>query len=391
MSYAYADEQEPNRVDSAFVQEDVEFDPNVSASSIDPENIQANPLNEDINEYVFKELVNSNNFTSDRDFTAQVNFAVPLPTRNGFAGILKFGLKNRYKTKFRDMEVFEYEFDDDETLLRDYLDASYTKTVYNGGRYNIGTAFVDPLKARNFLNSSSIEGEKDFEEDAADYKANENVFAFYTMAQLQFGDRIQVLPGIRFERTNVKYTGYQVLFDEEGDYLSTLALPGKNTFNNFFPSLHANFRLTNNTVLRTAFSSTLARPNFVDLTPYQLILEEDSEIERGNPFLLPTTANNFDLMLEHYFNSIGVVSGGFFYKRLNNYIFPFTFEEDRDLNGSLETFEVVEPRNGEKATLYGFELAFQNRFTFLPNLSMASEFLPITLTSIQTPYCQVKM
>ena len=40
-------EETPNQVTSAFIQEDVEFDPNVSADCINPNNIQANPLNED--------------------------------------------------------------------------------------------------------------------------------------------------------------------------------------------------------------------------------------------------------------------------------------------------------------------------------------------------------
>ncbi len=368
-SYAYAAETEPNRVDTLFEQEDVIFNPNVSPDSIDPDNIQANPLNENINLYQFAELIRADNFTSDRDFTAQFNASLPLMTRNNFAGILKFGVKNRFKKKFRNVEEFEFGFEDDAPLLIDNLDAGFNKTVYYGGRYNIGTAFVDPQRARNFLSNPLIDGERLFEEDAADFRARENVFALYALTQLNFGDRFQLVPGVRFERTDVKYTGFEVLFDEEGDFLASNELPGSNTFNNLFPSVHARYRITDNTNFRAAYTRSLARPNFVDLTPFQLILEEDLEIERGNPFLVPTTSNNFDVMIEHYLSSVGIISGGFFYKRLNNYIFPFAFEEDRPIggpNGPMDTFRIIEPRNGESAYLYGLELAFQNRFTFLP-------------------------
>ena len=51
-SYSYSREDEPDSVYTTFKQEDVEFAPNVSPDSIDPDNIQANPLNEDVNEYV---------------------------------------------------------------------------------------------------------------------------------------------------------------------------------------------------------------------------------------------------------------------------------------------------------------------------------------------------
>ncbi len=79
--------------------------------------------------------------------------------------------------------------------------------------------------------------------------------------------------------------------------------------------------------MRAAYTRTLARPNYYDLVPYQIVFREDDEIERGNPALKPTTSNNLDLLAEHYFHSVGVVSGGVFYKRLNDYIYPFVFDE----------------------------------------------------------------
>ncbi|MCO6510640.1 MAG: TonB-dependent receptor, partial [Aridibacter famidurans] len=70
---------------------------------------------------------------------------------------------------------------------------------------------------------------------------------------------------------------------------------------------------------------------------------------------------------------IGIVSGGFFYKRLKDFIFPFTYEEERQIGFAgegkgpiFDTFDVIQPLNGESADLYGFEVAFQNQFTFLP-------------------------
>ena len=118
--------------------------------------------------------------------------------------------------------------------------------------------------------------------------------------------------------------------------------------------------------IRAAYSRSLARPNFLSIRSFQLILREDSEIERGNPFLRPTTSDNLDFLVEHYFHNVGVISGGFFFKRLKNYIFPFRFEEDIAFGGNPTTFEVTEPRNGESANLYGFEIAYNQRFTFMP-------------------------
>ena len=60
---------------------------------------------------------------------------------------------------------------------------------------------------------------------------------------------------------------------------------------------------------------------------------------------------------------MGVVSGGVFFKRLNDYVYPFVFDEAQ--SGGDE-FEVTQPMNGDAASLWGMELAFQNQLRFLP-------------------------
>ena len=57
-----------------------------------------------------------------------------------------------------------------------------------------------------------------------------------------------------------------------------------------------------------------------------------------------------------------MLSGGVFYKSLHDYIFPFVVNEE--VSGDL--FRITEPRNGEGASLFGMELAFQNKLHFLP-------------------------
>jgi TonB-dependent receptor len=67
-------------------------------------------------------------------------------------------------------------------------------------------------------------------------------------------------------------------------------------------------------------------------------------------------------MVERYFRSVGMISGGFFHKGIDAFIFPFRFEETRD----GDEYDVTEPRNGPAATVTGLELAFQNQLRFLP-------------------------
>ncbi|MFQ6115052.1 MAG: TonB-dependent receptor domain-containing protein, partial [bacterium] len=83
----------------------------------------------------------------------------------------------------------------------------------------------------------------------------------------------------------------------------------------------------------------------------------------GNPDLKATTAYNFDLLGEHYLSGIGILSGGFFYKSLDNIIYTRFFEQ---AGGPYDGFEVEQRANGETAKLYGFEVNWQQQFTFLP-------------------------
>jgi TonB-dependent receptor len=62
-------------------------------------------------------------------------------------------------------------------------------------------------------------------------------------------------------------------------------------------------------------------------------------------------------------HGIGILSGGVFYKSLKDIIYLSTFEE---AGGPYDGFEVTQPVNGDKATLLGVEVNWQQQFTFLP-------------------------
>jgi TonB-dependent receptor len=217
----------------------------------------------------------------------------------------------------------------------------------------------------------------DHEADAEDYRAKERLYAGYVMAELYLGDKLLILPGVRYELTKVDYTGNEVIYDAGGDYVDTRPVDGGDTHGYVLPGLHVRYAITPSSNLRAAYTRTLARPNYYDLVPYQLVFQEDGEISRGNSTLKPTTSNNVDLLVERYSRSVGILSAGVFYKRLNDYIFPFRFREP----AFGDTYQVTQPRNGDSASLWGMELAFQNQLRFLPGpLDGLGVYANVTLT-----------
>ena len=184
------------------------------------------------------------------------------------------------------------------------------------------------------------------------------------MARLSLGDRLMVVPGCGLEWTDVGLHGVRAGVRRRG---ATSSAPtptnGRRQLRHLAPgrepALPARHPLE---PARCGVTRSLARPNYFDLVPYQLVLHEDLEIKRGNPACGRRPRGTSTCSTSASSPSVGVVSAGVFHKRLNDYIYFFTEEQD-DRRGRLRG-----PRaeNGDAATLTGFEVALQNRLSFLP-------------------------
>jgi len=122
------------------------------------------------------------------------------------------------------------------------------------------------------------------------------------------------------------------------------------------------YAATPDTNVRFAVTRSLARPDYYDAVPYRAQDDNALTIMLGTADLRPTKSWNVDALLEHYFQSVGVVSAGVFYKHLQDYIYPFTTTEI--INATQ--YQVTQPLNGDAATVRGAELAVQNQLRFLP-------------------------
>jgi TonB-dependent receptor len=355
-SWLYAEEDEPRRWDTTFVQKKIVFAPSAS----DPSNLQAHPSGEDVTKFVLDEIASDDNHVDEQDVVLAANLSMPFSWSPDNGGRVKFGAKFRGKEKTRNQSTTLYAPDDD-LFLTDLADDAFGTQPVLGGRYVTGV-HVSPEKARELVRSGQLEAEVDHEADLGDFDANEDILAAYAMTELFAGAKLAISGGLRYERTELDYTGYEILFDEEGDFVSMNALPGAKSYGELLPMLNVRYAITDNDNVRAAVTRSLARPNYFQLAPYELVLEEDLEIQRGNADLDVTMAWNADLLYERYLPSVGFFSAGVFWKSLENYVYPFRYDEVR--NG--EEYEVTQPLNGDTAKLRGVEVAYQNRFRSLP-------------------------
>ncbi len=318
---------------------------------------------------VLRRHENRTDFVTDSDINARVNFELPY-TLAGHRGSLQFG--GRYFTKEKDREAWvrRYGIPAEAQLgLQEMMVPGGTFRPIVGDRYQIGHV-VDWSRGASFLAErfdSFIEDvdrtyQVSLDDESIDYVATESVAAGYLMSTLDIGDW-RVLGGLRMERTETTYSGNESTFDESGSHTGTRQLSEGHDYVNFFPMIHLRYRLSDRSNLRLAWTNSIARPDFSILAPYERVNVDGQTIDRGNPQLDPTRVQSVDLLAEHYFQDIGLLSFGIFYKSLSDFIYGANMTQ---VGGPYDGFEVRQRRNGGTGRVLGLEAAWQQRLTFLP-------------------------
>lgn len=310
----------------------------------------------------FDKFENEETLAEDVNTTVKMNLALPI-TISDNPGELKFGGKLRFKNKTFDVKNFqELSYEGDEDLFLSSFDDGRIISGFMDGELNQNLGpFPDRGKFNTFLNNNLGDFEDDpvkalEEKTLQEYDASENVFAAYVQGKIQL-KKLMILGGFRYEKTNFDYTSGT--WNEDDETASTIK--GTNDYGFLLPMLHLKYSINENNIIRGSLTKSYSRPNFVDMVQGATFNDEEASI--SNPDLKPVKAFNVDIFSEHYFGSIGLLSGGVFYKKLNDFIYQQT--TDRDFGG-YEDIEVTQSINGDEASLFGFEIGYQQNLSFLP-------------------------
>ncbi|NER63862.1 TonB-dependent receptor [Pseudomonas sp. MAFF212427] len=267
---------------------------------------------------------------------------------SGNASQVKFGGKLSRRNKTSDTEVWTYD-DFDNVTLGNYQGSNVDYSLGNFGN-GISAGAIKGLIGG--LDRAAFYNEQ--ESRINDFDMREDINAAYLMNTLDLGDW-RLIAGLRYEGTEFEAKGTGL---RDGSYERTHS---NNRYDHWLPGLHARYQLTPSTALRAAWTNTVVRPTFGQLAPGFVIDGDDASF--GNPNLKPLESSNFDLGIEHYMGRAGVVSGFLFYKDIDNFVY------NTDLSGSgawLGFDEALSYENGSSAKLYGLELAYSQKFDWLP-------------------------
>ncbi len=139
-----------------------------------------------------------------------------------------------------------------------------------------------------------------------------------------------------------------------------------------FPSAHLTQDLSRNLKARLSWSNSFGRPPLNNSYPSETVNETAQTLTISNPSLKPRLAENWDAALEYYFEPVGNISLGWFHKTIRDYTVSGILSgtvgtgTDNGYNGDYAGFSVLTSQNLGTAIVQGWELSYNQQFSFLP-------------------------
>jgi iron complex outermembrane receptor protein len=189
--------------------------------------------------------------------------------------------------------------------------------------------------------------------------------------------------GVRYVRTEQTSRGYTFV---GGAPVQAVA---EREYSDVLPSLNLVFDIGDKLLLRAGASKVMTRANLNQLAPGAAVSVSGNNrtVTVGNPSLDPFRAKSYDLGVEWYFAEQALLSAAVFYKDVDSFVQtrrdqrPFT-DNPYGLPDSIATaacgatagcsaselWDFTVPINTPGGDLTGFEISYQQPFTFLPGV-----------------------
>jgi TonB-dependent receptor len=358
--------------------------------------------------------------------TLQLNIQVPFRIGESLSGYVKGGGKLRELTRRNDEDVFgisglqyggglnqltaltrtmsilypdEWDYLRDSAYIRNtgWLPVTrflydYSRSNFLNGDYPLGLAInLDEMnKVMEGMKQTPSAYQKYYIQSLGrDYDGTERYQSYYLMSELNIGNYVTVIPGVRWEKDYAIYHGERYRAVVVGgntqspplDYTPVTSERG-NDF--WLPMAHLIVKPLDWMKVRLAFTKSLTRPDFRLYAPITYINSDQTQIVAANYDLKPSRATNYDASVSVFDNTVGLFSVSGFYKQMDDLIFQTTYPilpsqgigppPGSDIPASWvggtanPTIYSYPMNNRTPAYIRGIELEWQTHFWYLPSL-----------------------
>ena len=269
----------------------------------------------------------------------KIDLTVPFRNWNEDEGKFKVGVFESFSKRTFSDRAISYSGDDPfNGNPNQYLTPSnlgYTTTTNASGSVNFNWhRYLDQIR------DSTYDGES-------------GIRAGYLMLDIPLVPSLRFVGGVRYETTDISVHSES---DIPSSVTSLTTNDSKISQADLLPAAGLIWSIQPDMNLRAHFSQTVARPSFRELAAYRSYDPVLDDLLDGNPNLLMTSIDNYDLRWEWFFKPGEIVSVSLFYKDLKNAI------ERRylDIQGNSITFG-----NQKEATVYGVEFEARKNLGFI--------------------------
>ncbi|MEX0602717.1 MAG: TonB-dependent receptor, partial [Bacteroidota bacterium] len=361
---------------------------------------------------------------SENQSSVQLNLEVPFNVGDFLGGYIKAGVKFRWLDRTNDENQYgrnglqygsgttlsqpisvllrrlsemypdEFNFASDSALVRQYgvlplsrFQNNYTRSNFLNNDYPLGYTVDESMmrKVTNALRGTDEWLRYAIQSRGRDYDGIERYQAAYIMSEINVGQYITVLPGIRWEKDYSRYHGQSyrqnVVSNIERDPLDLIELEAIRQHDFWLPMVHVRVKPASWLNIRLARTETLTRPDYIRYAPITSINNYSSYINAANSLLKPARATNYDAAFSVYHNYVGLFSVAGFYKSINDLILQTTIfgvVSDTLLPEGVNVqskwwLSNIAPQvdtytnNPSPAMYKGFELDWQTHFWYLPS------------------------
>jgi TonB-dependent receptor len=340
------------------------------------------------------------NISKDREITGNLDLTYPFSFSNNITVSLKTGGKYGYKDKsYKHSEAGGNLYYSGGAVLEAIVQTyPWMEEQYSTGGLPITTFWDDNVKlGKMFDDKYYMEGKtyanllKDVVDIAErsgtleswnvniannikyNYSGNEYALAGYFMADVNFGKKIEFIPGFRYEQLTTSYKAPHGNSAYSGNTYPHIDTTVDKTNGYFLPIVHLRYKPVDWFDVRFAYTNTLSYPDFSSIIP--IIDVGLTRVTWNNPSLKAARSQNYDIYMSFYENTLGLLTIGGFYKEIKDLIVPWPdryISDPADYEGvpsstkgyRLDTYI----NNPNKGTIKGVEIDWQTRFWYLPSI-----------------------
>ena len=359
-------------------------------------------------------ISSNNNFTPERKFMSSMDIKLPLNYGKNLSAEIKFGGKFRTSTRFHRNETFGTTgtfqspseraaalmvrehigkpgtFFNSDIKLSWFIDTTFTYGDYLDGEYEMHSPLnfemiedmmffcQDTIDAFANEGSPGAYARNNYSSNSFDYHGEELLSAGYIMATINLGQKLTIIPGIRYQGLETTYNGVrghasQISFYNY-DHTDT-SITVKHPF--WLPNLNIRYKPLSWFDIRLAYSNTISYPDFNTIIP-RIHVTSGGGVQWNNYALNPSKSENYDLYFTFYENKIGLFTLGGFAKKINDLIYPWNFSKpgleavpyfltdrlpNENTNYTIQTYV----NNQLMVDVVGLEIDWQTHFWYLPS------------------------